>query len=638
MTANSLEQKEEALACLSGTANASGTPNTFDVAAFESLVYRREYEEAGKMLIQLLSLLDGNYGNIPPNFTGTGYSTFSSNKALCEHVFTRLTSAICALLGDPGFQLSEAGYLQILPLQRWLNLLLAYTPFRNMDHVIRSLNNLGWNSEAIQWRGEDLFKMAFMTVPDSQIPLDLDSVWEASPVLALGLCMVWLSPRFLGTEAAHFKREVVLGWMPEKLSQVPLEQLPINILHDVYMHCSYASRTDRHRIKRVIHESCHAMLLRHNVTDLPCEGLDKAKRVNGKPVMLVLLEWFNPSHSVYRTHFTSLNAAKEKFYIIGMGYGHCIDERGRAVFDEFISVRDGGIVEQVQHVREVAQEHCPSVMYMPAVGMFLLTIFTASMRFAPLQLAAIGHGASTQSPWVDYFAIDEDFMGDRSTYTEDVIALPKDAMPFVRSALLNRDELKLQIREAPEVVKIGVAATTMKINPGFLRACAQVVEKAKTKVHFHFMVGQGTDLIHPLVRRFVEDYLGEHVTVTEHLNYLQYMQNLADCDMFITPFPYGNMNGIADAVTLGLVGVCKSGPEVHEHIDVGLFQRLGLPDWTITETVESYIEAVVRMVDGHKERVALRKELMHGHAVDVLYKGRPEILSERLIQLLEAKK
>ena len=53
------------------------------------------------------------------------------------------------------------------------------------------------------------------------------------------------------------------------------------------------------------------------------------------------------------------------------------------------------------------------------------------------------------------------------------------------------------------------------------------------------------------------------------------MEKMNQCDMFITPFPYGNMNGISDAVTCGLVGVCKSGAHVHEHIDVGLFQRLG---------------------------------------------------------------
>ncbi len=38
--------------------------------------------------------------------------------------------------------------------------------------------------------------------------------------------------------------------------------------------------------------------------------------------------------------------------------------------------------------------------------------------------------------------------------------------------------------------------------------------------------------------------------------------------------------------------VCKTGPEVHEHIDEGLFKRLGLPNWLITQTAEEYVTAI----------------------------------------------
>ena len=53
--------------------------------------------------------------------------------------------------------------------------------------------------------------------------------------------------------------------------------------------------------------------------------------------------------------------------------------------------------------------------------------------------------------------------------------------------------------------------------------------------------------------------------------------------MMVNPFPFGNTNGIIDMVTLGLVGICKTGAEVHEHIDEGLFKRLGLPEWLIVK-------------------------------------------------------
>ena len=37
---------------------------------------------------------------------------------------------------------------------------------------------------------------------------------------------------------------------------------------------------------------------------------------------------------------------------------------------------------------------------------------------------------------------------------------------------------------------------------------------------------------------------------------------LNDMDMFLSPFPFGNTNGIVDAFTAGLPGVCKTGREV----------------------------------------------------------------------------
>jgi predicted O-linked N-acetylglucosamine transferase (SPINDLY family) len=147
-------------------------------------------------------------------------------------------------------------------------------------------------------------------------------------------------------------------------------------------------------------------------------------------------------------------------------------------------------------------------------------------------------------------------------------------------------------------------------------------------------MGFATDLIAPLAQRMIKTVLGQHAEVYHHMPYTEYMNKMQECDMFITPFPYGNMNGIADAVACGLAGVCKSGPQVHEHIDVGLFQRLEMPDWTIAPTVEGYIEAIVRMVDGHKERNALRKSLLKSNALEKLYTGRPEILGQRLLQIL----
>ena len=98
--------------------------------------------------------------------------------------------------------------------------------------------------------------------------------------------------------------------------------------------------------------------------------------------------------------------------------------------------------------------------------------------------------------------------------------------------------------------------------------------------------------------------------------------------MFINPFPFGNTNGIIDTVSAGLVGVCLTGPEVHEHIDQGLFERLGLPQWMVAKTVDEYVLAACRLAENHEERVRLCKEHSGLDKVEVLFEGRPEVMGE----------
>jgi predicted O-linked N-acetylglucosamine transferase (SPINDLY family) len=105
--------------------------------------------------------------------------------------------------------------------------------------------------------------------------------------------------------------------------------------------------------------------------------------------------------------------------------------------------------------------------------------------------------------------------------------------------------------------------------------------------------------------------------------------------MFINPFPFGNTNGIIDTVSAGLVGVCKTGPEVHEHIDEGLFSRLGLPKWLVAKTVDEFVTAAIRLATNHDERVFLRKVHAGVGKVDLLFKGRPQFMGEMILKLLK---
>ncbi len=611
----------------------------FNLERFEHSVYNRQYEKAGTELLQLLHMLDNHYGNLSAAFTAKPMAALANGDEVDAHISTRIASAISHLFLNSDFAFSPEGYARALQLQRWLATLFAVTPFRNADHVVRSLNNFGWEKDELELTPANMNKFSLLAFSESELPINLDAVWAANPAMAVSLCMSWLAPRFLASPSAHAKRELVLGWLPEKLRQMDLDQIPSGILHDVYMHCSYADRPDRHRIKAAINAVVRNKMLQKGLSDAPpLLPLIKGE----KPTMLVVLEWFSGAHSIYRTHSTTMRTARRHFNVVAMGYEGNVDELGRAVFDEFIPLNnDSPITEQMAQIRSTAIAKQARVFYMPSVGMFPLTMFACNLRFAPLQVMALGHPATTHSPCMDYVVVEDDYVGLESCFSEKLLRLPKDALPYVPSAALPQN-LTPQLRdndgENPPVVKIAVCATTMKLNPRFLQTCKAIVDTAKTPVHFEFMVGQATSLIHPQVNRVIKQFLGDNVHVNRHMNYPEYMAKINDCDLFINPFPFGNTNGIIDTVTLGQVGVCLNGAEVFECTDRGLFGRVGVPSWMATNSIGEYIAATVRLIDNPKERLKLRRELIAKNGVQILFTGRPDIFGDRLFDLVKNQK
>jgi hypothetical protein len=405
----------------------------------------------------------------------------------------------------------------------------------------------------------------------------------------------------------------------------------MGVLHDMYMHCSYANFPEKHSIKKPINTLIRRKLASLGINDdlRPAEEPTPGE----KPTIVIVLEWFSKNHSIYRTHSQTMVAMRDRFHVVGMGYDDRVDDVGQQVFHEFIPIQRGSLWEQARHIQKTCQERNAQMMYMPSVGMFPITMVLACLRVAPLQMMALGHPATTHGHAMDYVVVEEDYVGDDACFSEKLLKLPKDGMPYrPPAAMLN---LQLPKRRTPDgVVKIAVAATIIKLNPDYFRMCGQIVRESRVPVEFNFLVGQANGLVYPQVRNIVRRLVGKEAVVHKHQNYENYMNVIAGCDMFLNPFPFGNTNGIVDTVWAGLMGVCKTGPEVHEHIDEGMFRRLGFPEWTIARTQEEYKAAALRMIQDVREREQMEASLAGPHAIErMIFQGRPEILGERMEEL-----
>ena len=608
-----------------------------NVERFEQAVAAKDYETACNELLSILGQLDSNFGgltNIEFKMP-TQYSETTLEQDRTVYFCTRMATAISTLFSDKVLSISDSGALRFFTYQRWLNMIFASSPYVNADHVLQHYNLNAANNDPsdVQLDGtkESLVKFCILYLPESNLNVNLDVLWQISPEICASLCFALQSARFIGTPAAFAKRATILQWFPEKLAQIRnLNDIPSSISHDVYMHCSYDVTANKHWVKNALNQVIRRHLLEYGWQDRDVSSIGYR---NDKPVMVVVLEHFHSAHSIYRTHSTSMIAAREHFHLIGIGNQH-VDQLGQEVFDEFHLAQGDNILDKMKFVREICEQNQAAILYMPSIGMDLLPIFLSNARLAPIQAVALGHPATTHSPFIEYVVVEDDYVGSEDCFSETLLRLPKDALPYVPSALAPQS-VNYKLRENPEVVNIGIASTTMKLNPYFLAALKVIRDRAKVKVHFHFALGQSSGVTHPYVERFIKSYLGDDATAHQHTPYQQYLEILHNCDMMLNPFPFGNTNGIIDMVTLGLIGVCKTGPEVHEHIDEGLFKRLGLPEWLIANTVDEYVERAIRLAENHEERLALRRHIIENNGLQTLFTGDPRPMGRIFLQKLK---
>ena len=606
------------------------------VIRFEQEVAAKNYEAACVELLDILSKIDTNFGGIEG--IEIDYPSQLNDELVqdkIKHFCTRVAVAMSELFSDPKLDISEGGAQRFFTLQRWINMIFASSPFVNADHVLQAYNRNPDKTNLSDFHLDNtrssLIKFCIFYLPESNVNVNLDALWNLDPELCASLCFALQSPRFIGTDQAFSKRGTLLQWFPEKLATIEnLNNVPSAISHDVYMHCSYDIAENKHWVKKALNQVIRRHLLKGGWTD---RDVTKLGEHNGKPVMVVLLEHFHSSHSIYRTHSTSMIAARERFHLIGVG-NEAVDAAGQAVFDEFHLLKGDNIFSKLNELKEICEKNGAAVLYMPSIGMDLTTIFASNTRLAPVQVIALGHPATTHSDFIEYVIVEDDYVGSEKCFSEQLLRLPKDALPYVPSALAPQ-HVEYRLRENPEVVNIGIASTTMKLNPYFLAALKAIRDRANVKVHFHFALGQSSGVTHPYVERFIKSYLGNDATAHPHAPYDQYLRILHNCDMMVNPFPFGNTNGIIDMVTLGLVGVCKTGAEVHEHIDEGLFKRLGLPEWLIANTVDEYVERAIRLAENHQERLALRHHIIENNGLQTLFTGDPSPMGKVLLEKFE---
>ena len=588
-----------------------------DVLALAHLENR--YDDANMAFRELLGALYAqNHLPIDQIIRSSRYGQLD-NAALIE----RLSRIVFDFLVDEKCQISVPGYDALMAWQVTLSNLLYLAESPTSDSAIESiLKQTNGNVSSA-----NVLKLCLLFSAETNLTAKLEPILQSNPELLLNVCMslVWGCS---GTAQSCTNREWAYAQIPLLFAKLDAPNFPIYKIHGFFMHSSYGFASNKHALKASLNRLIKQKLASANLLASPSLLnphlliANKLKLETGKKVILVMLEMFNPVHSVYRVLGKSMLALKQKYTLVGVAWPrhvHIDDD----FFDDLITVSATGDLYCAQEIMDIAAAYQPVAVYYPALGMTPWAIYHSNMRLAPVQFAAIGHGASSFATEIDYFVIESDIAGDHSTYSEKVTALKPGAMPFYPPNDIHYPRRENHWAD-DAVLNIVCSASSMKLNYKLLQICQNVARKYSDSTHqiaFHFFVAtHGEGLSAQSYRKLISSYLPD-ATIHLSKSFQDYVNALSEMHISVSTFPYSGMNTVIDYAMLGIPGIRMQGPQVHEMIEAGMWRRMGMPEWTIVNDEQAYEEALCRLIETPGLRQTLGQQLQHEERWKVFFDG-----------------
>ena len=589
----------------------------------ERLVADQRYTEALEMVLTMLQAIDNRAGRVDNLLAGINYPG-GTEEDIAVVFATRFAAVYGRLLTEPSLQFTANVFERLLTHYRWIDLIFSLSGFRNSDNFLSLIAQEAGNNQ-LSFAGPNFLRLLAMFTMNSFINIDFDQFWRANPVASAISFFNYISSRYVFSRRAFDFRERLLEWFPARLPQVKLGSLALSRLAEVYMHCSYAMTPKKHAIKRPLMEQMRRACLEAGVVEKPTSIPQKSSE---RATVVVVGERFTPGHAIFRTHSRAVHSLRERFRLVGVLQPNPLGTPVADAFDECIAIPRGDFFGVVKHLAEEITKRDPVLIFFPSIGMVPLVIALASLRLAPIQCASYGHMATTMSPVMDYIIFPEDFVGARHCFSEKILGLPKEAMPFTP-----RPQLNVTKRPHDGTVRIAVPASTMKLNPLLFDAIARIGAGARSNLAFHFFPLAATGLPYFELLRVLRARLPRAKAFPE-APHATYMNRMAGCDLFLCPFPYGNTNSIVDSFQVGLPGVCLDGEEAHAHTDTALFARIGLPPELSAKSVDEYVAAVVKMIDDHEWRAHCTEIVQRADLDGAFSRGDPSLFCAAIENLI----
>jgi len=235
----------------------------------------------------------------------------------------------------------------------------------------------------------------------------------------------------------------------------------------------------------------------------------------------------------------------------------------------------------------------PDAIFYPGIGLSQMGVMLANLRLAKVQITSHGHPSSSCSSTIDYFIVEEGYKNCVKDFSEHVILVPDRSFPQTKQHDMVFQKTKTGFKKS---IDIAVSLSLMKLNPLFLKTCERIQEE-RPEVVFHIMVGVSYGLSKDYADYHIKHYLPKAI-VYGNQPLEGYLKTVAQCDMFIVPFPFGNSNAMLDCIMQSIPGVCMDGDQIYSHMAAFYMGWLGCPEsLLISKTESEYVANVLHLIN-----------------------------------------
>jgi len=527
-----------------------------------------------------------------------------------EVLATRLAAALARIMTDPATRFDDSAILRLSAVGRIADHIHAISGFGSSDNILRVLGASDTDGLRRLFREDRraLAKAWLLFTIDSALPIDIRALLEAPAPIALLAATCLISQKPILTEAGHARREALVSAAGRLLPvPLPLSMNHLVLISAAWMLCSYAGARDKHGIKPVLNRVLRQWAESIGLSDA---ALPQIRALKTRPTLLIAAEIMHSNHVQYRYFGQYLRQLRQRFRLVLVTEESQADGHVRTLYDEVHAFKREGGTGYFNNLADTIKSIAPDVIFWLSVGMRHWGPVLANFRLAPIQLAGLGHSASTFCDTMDYYFTEEGYVGDPGLLSEQVVLLPDESLIFERSP--HYTPLPPIIREIAQPLRVVLPSNLLKLNPHFIGVLRRIREQARRPLEFRvFPNVSGLELM--ATKRVFDQHLPGSI-VYPVMAYNAYLAELNACDLNLSPFPFGGLHSVVDSLRQGIPVVALEGLDLHARTDSMLLRRLGMPEWLITQNEDEYIAAALRVIDNDAERIALSRQAL---ALDV---------------------